>query len=79
MLIEVKLYATLRRYAAETPSGQPCMVELTEGATLQELVDRLGIPPEETRVVFVNGRAQEMDYTLQPGDQVGIFPPIGGG
>jgi molybdopterin synthase sulfur carrier subunit len=79
MLIQVKLFATLRRYAGDTPPGQPLPVELPVGATLQDLVQQLGIPPEETKVAFVNARAQELDWILQPGDEVGIFPPIGGG
>ena len=79
MLIQVKLFATLRRYAGDTPLGQPFQMELPAGATLQDLVERLGIPPDETKVAFVNARAQDLDWVLQPGDEVGIFPPIGGG
>ena len=79
MLIQVKLFATLRRYAGDTLPGQPIPVELPAGATLQDLVDQLDLPPEETKVVFVNARAQELDWVLQEGDEVGIFPPIGGG
>lgn len=79
MLINVKLFATLRRYAGDTSPGQPIPVELPAGATLQDLVQKLGIPPEETKVAFVNARPQELDWVLRPGDEVGIFPPIGGG
>ena len=79
MLIQVKLFATLRRYAGDIPLGQPIPAELPAGATLQDLVERLGIPPDQTKVTFVNGRAQELNWILQPGDEVGIFPPIGGG
>lgn len=79
MYVRVKLFATLRRYAGEIPAGKPLELELSEGTTLQELVDRLGLPPEETKVTFVNGRSQDLDFVLQPGDEVGIFPPIGGG
>ena len=79
MLIQVKLFATLRRYAGNTVPGQPIPVELPAGATLQVLVEHLGIPPEETKVVSVNARSQDVDWVLPPGDEVGIFPPIGGG
>jgi molybdopterin converting factor small subunit len=77
--VQVKLFATLRRFAPDVPPGKVCAVDLPDGATLQDLVNRLGIPSEETKVAFVNGRAQEMDFVLKPGDEVGIFPPIGGG
>jgi len=39
----------------------------------------LQIPTEETRIMFVNGIIQESDYRLKDGDEVGLFPPIGGG
>jgi len=79
MLIQVKLFATLRRYAGNTSPGQPIPVELPAGATLQDLVELLGIPLQETKIAYVNAKAQELDWVLQPGDEVGIFPPIGGG
>ena len=79
MLIQVRLFATLRRYAGDTSLGQPIPVELPAGATLEDLVEMLGIPREETRVAFVNARAQELAWVLRLGDGVGFFPPIGGG
>lgn len=79
MLVQVKLYASLRRYHPEGAAGEALDVELNQDASLRELVERLEIPVEETKVAFVNGRVQEMDWKLKPGDQVGIFPPIGGG
>ena len=79
MQVHVRLFATLRRFATGVSPGKFLDLELSEGTTLQELVDKLGIPREEAKVAFVNGRAQEPDFVLQPGDEVGIFPPIGGG
>ena len=79
MHVQVKLYASLRRYHPEGAAGEALEVEVDEGSSLGELVKRLEIPPEETKVAFVNGRVQEMGWKLKPGDQVGIFPPVGGG
>ena len=79
MKITVKLYATLARYSAGGLAGTPFEVNLPDFAQLQQLVDQLGIPDQETRVTFVNGLVRDMDWVLQPGDEVGIFPPIGGG
>jgi molybdopterin converting factor small subunit len=39
----------------------------------------LGLPDDVVRVVFVNGRARPRDWALSDGDELGIFPPIGGG
>ena len=79
MKIHVKLFATLSRFSPGGLPGTPFDVELKEGATLQDLVDQLGLPAEETKVTFVNGIVQPLGYVLQPGDDTGIFPPIGGG
>jgi sulfur carrier protein ThiS len=87
MKVHVKLYATLIRSVPdalrarypEIRSGTPLTIELPEGSTLADLVADLGLPSEEVKVMFVNGRARDFDHPLLPGDQVGIFPPIGGG
>jgi molybdopterin converting factor small subunit len=42
-------------------------------------LDQLKIPVEEAKITFVNGIIQELDYEIKSGDEIGIFPPIGGG
>ncbi len=79
MEIYVKLFATLRTYLGNAPSGTPVTVHIPAGSTLGELVEQLKLPPEEVKICFVNGRIVELDYLLTEGDEVGIFPPIGGG
>lgn len=79
MKITVKLFATLSRYGQGQRAGTPMEIELPEDTTLQKLIDHLKIPLEETRVTFVNGIIQESDWKLKDGDEVGMFPPIGGG
>ena len=79
MEVKVKLFATLGEYAPDGESAKPFKVEVDQGATLRALLDRLNIPQDSVRVKFVNGRARQVDYVLQPGDEVGFFPPIGGG
>jgi len=79
MFIRVKLFATLSRYALNGAPGIPFEVELPEGATLDDVVNRLKLPREEVKVFFVNGRARPKDWILKPGDEVGIFPLVAGG
>ncbi|MCX6034074.1 MAG: MoaD/ThiS family protein [Chloroflexi bacterium] len=79
MRIHVKLFATLIRYRSGGQAGTPFEVELPEGAALQDLITCLKIPPKETRITFINGVVQSPDRILKQGDEVGIFPPIGGG
>ena len=79
MHVRVKLFANLRSPVVDASPGIPFETELPEGVTLSDLTDCLRLPAEQVRVVFVNGRARPMDWVLQPDDQVGVFPPIGGG
>jgi molybdopterin converting factor small subunit len=79
MHIQVKLFATLVRCVPGVKSGVPFDVELPEGAFLSDLVKQLNLPENKVKVSFVNGRTQSLDFQLRSGDEVGIFPPIGGG
>ncbi|MGC9522013.1 MAG: MoaD/ThiS family protein [Anaerolineae bacterium] len=80
MTITVKLFAMLKRYAPEGyKSGQPFEVTLSEGSTIADLIAHLGIPERETKVAYVDGRARALQFELEPGAEVGLFPPVGGG
>ena len=79
MQVRVKLFANLCRYFSNALPGIPFEVEMPEGATLSDLVNRLKLPHEEVKVFFVNGRARLLDWTLELGDEVGIFPLVAGG
>ena len=77
--VEINLYATLRKHRSEEAPGKPLLVEVSDGTTLTGLLEQLGIPEEEIQVVFVNNMQRHLSYILQPGDKLGIFPPIAGG
>ena len=75
MPIELKCYATL---APLTP-GNADAFPIKPGETVLDLMTRLSIPPEEVKIVFVNGLTVPLDKQLADGDRVGVFPPVGGG
>ena len=77
--VEVKLFATLRRQFPDLKVGEAMSVELPEDATVAQLMKELGLPEEQVKVVFVNGIVQKGDHGLMDGDEVGVFPPVGGG
>jgi len=79
MLVYVKLFATLRRFAGDVPLGTPIEVDVPKGATLADLYQTLQLPADEVKLTYINGRVQPDDRQLQPGDEIGIFPPVGGG
>jgi molybdopterin converting factor small subunit len=74
--VKVGLYAGLRQYVAGAPSLD---VEISPGQTVAQVLQALGVPREKAHIVFVNSRAAGMDYPLQGGEQVSVFPAVGGG
>ena len=77
--VEVRLYASLRKYHPNRGSSEALIIELDDKANLANLVDKLKIPKEEIAITMVNGRQEEKSYLLQEGDRIGLFPLIGGG
>lgn len=77
--IEVRVFAGLHKYIQGVSSGAPFDIELDNLTTGIGLLDFLGIPKKEAFVFMVNGSRVELGNTLQEGDRVGIFPPVGGG
>jgi molybdopterin converting factor small subunit len=77
--VQAKLFATLRRYVPGLGIGEATSVELPEGATVEDLLHHLQLPEKQVKVVFVNAVVRDGAYTLAEGDEVGIFPPVGGG
>ncbi len=79
MRVRVKLFATLAGYFGDATPGTPFVIEMPEGTGLTDLVNRLRLPRKEVKLFFVNGRARPIDWPLEPNDEVGIFPLVGGG
>jgi len=77
--IQVKLFATLRRQYPDLGIGEAMSVAVPDEATIADLVERLNLPDGQVKVVFVNGTIRQKDHGLSEGDEVGIFPPVGGG
>ena len=77
--VYVKLFATLRQYRPGLGIGEAFAVELAEGTTVQGLIRHLELPEAQVKIVFVNGLFRPMDQILADGDELGIFPAVGGG
>lgn len=74
--IQVKLYATLQK---QIPRGDLNRFEIDAGATIEQVLAALNIPVSEAKLVFVNGKKASLTTSLNGGERVGIFPPVGGG
>lgn len=78
MVVEVRLYASLRRYTPASPNGI-ITVDLPDGTTVLDLVKTIKIDPAEIQLIMINGIGCDLDKIICNGDRVGLFPPVGGG
>jgi molybdopterin converting factor small subunit len=73
--IAVKLFASLQGFTPADAEQFP----IADGATVADLLDNLAVPPEDVKLIFINGVKQDLDVPLRAGDRVGVFPAVGGG
>lgn len=73
--INLKLFALLQRF---NPQNAGAYV-IEDGATVDDVIAKLGIPEGETKFVFINGKKADFGDTLQNGDTLGMFPYVTGG
>ncbi|MHA2359794.1 MAG: MoaD/ThiS family protein [Candidatus Thorarchaeota archaeon] len=80
MQVQVKLYATLRRFAPDDVElGNAFPMDIDE-ATVGGVLKRLGIETHQAKIIMVNGvRVTDLDHELSQNDMIVIFPPVGGG
>lgn len=77
--INVKVFATLRRFFPDYDPEKGIDVTIKEGATIEHLIQTLQLPPDEARVFLVKGLSKKMTDRIMDGDQINIFAPMGGG
>jgi molybdopterin converting factor small subunit len=79
MPVRLHLFANLAEYLPAAARGEGVAVEVPEGATLDDLAHRLGIPSHLPRLALVNGRESGPEGLLRAGDEVSLLPPLVGG
>ena len=74
MQLTVKLFAYFRdnRFKQQ-------QMDFAAGTTVEEIIRSLGVPLDEVGVTMINSRHCELAQVPKEGDQVAIFPAIGGG
>lgn len=75
MQIHLKLMGMLK---AKTPASGA--IEVTDGATIDDVLRALEIAPQSIRVFTVNGEFErDRSRVLAPNDELTAIPPVGGG
>ncbi|HTX67623.1 MAG TPA: MoaD/ThiS family protein [Thermoleophilia bacterium] len=73
----VRLFAGLELRAREQRTAW--QFTPAEAGTIGAVTEALGLEPGAAGLVLVNGVHAGPDRALGPGDEVALFPPLGGG
>ncbi len=84
MKIQFKLFASLTDYLpAQGRDGNVVELDLPEGTTIAQMVQRYSLPEKLVHLVLVNGTyvapEHRANHRLQEDDALAIWPPIAGG
>ena len=70
-------------YLPPGTKGHSVSVEVPEGTTIHEVIDRFKVPRERAHLVVCNGvivhRVDRDGYQLGEGDVIALWPPVAGG
>ena len=73
-MIEVRVFATLRQ-----GRDKVTMLPAEGFSTAGDIIRHMDIPAEEVSILLINGFHKKPEDTVQAGDIVALFPPVGGG
>jgi sulfur carrier protein ThiS len=79
METEVMLTSGFSKYLPPGSENFSCRLELEEGVTISQVLEKLKIPRFGQMTIFVNGAPSKLNHQLQPGDKLKISPPLPGG
>jgi molybdopterin converting factor small subunit len=77
--VEVKLFATLRKYLPPDAKNKTVTLALADGQTVGDALDAAGVPRGEAHLLILNGDNRSPDHPLHDGDTLSVFPPVAGG
>ncbi len=84
MKITFKLFATLQDFLPpEAKKTNAMSLDLVEGTTVQQVIERFALPEKSCHLVLVDGHfilpAERQQRTLTEGQTLAIWPPVAGG
>ena len=77
MNVDLKCFSSLANAESCDYRGSQSY-RLTDGQTVGDLVEKVGIEKNDVKVAFVNSKIVDFDTVLADGDRVGLAPAIGG-
>ena len=82
--VALKLYASLSDYLPEAArKARRLELDLPSGTTIADIIRQQNLPPKMCHLVLVNGffipPGKRSAHTLEPDDELAIWPPVAGG
>lgn len=81
--VTLKLYASLGAFLPAHAQRNEAPVDVVEGTSIKDLLERYNVPREACHLVLLNGVFQapavRASVKLKPGDAVAVWPPVAGG
>jgi molybdopterin converting factor small subunit len=74
--IKISLYATLRTKRRDFLDRE---LVTANASSVGQLLAELDLTRDEAAIVFVNGKRAGLESVIQDGDEIKIFPMLGGG
>jgi len=82
MPVTFKLYASLMAYLPPEAKGHAVTLEVPEGTTPVQLLERYGVPLADVHLLLVNGvfvPPSQRHRPLEAGDTLAVWPAVAGG
>lgn len=83
MDVTFKLYATLATCLPSGAKRNQINIEVPEGTSIMDLINKYHVPRESCHLILVNGNytplMQAGQHVLKNGDTLAIWPPVAGG
>ena len=77
MRVRVQFFGEMRRHLP--PGRDDVVLDLDEGATVADVLARVGVRSEDERIVGLNGSLAQDTTILHDGDELSLYHPMGGG
>lgn len=77
MRVRVQFFGEMRRHLP--PGREDVALELADGASVADALARVGVQPDEERIVGLNGALAQDTTPLRDGDELSLYHPMGGG
>lgn len=79
MKVEIRVFATLRRYLPELGIGEARIMEIEPGTSMGDIQEAIGLPADEVKIIMCNNLNVEPDVIAQDGDRITYIPAVAGG